>query len=53
MTYRFLEDVSRADVAFEVDSVHLEKVFEEAGLALSETQVKDLKSVKHILSRKS
>ncbi|MBS3051053.1 MAG: archease [Candidatus Aenigmarchaeota archaeon] len=46
MTYKYLEDVSIADVAFEATGRTLEEMFESAGLAVTNTMVKNLKSVK-------
>jgi len=47
MSYRYLEDVSIADVAFEAEGRTLEEMFCSAGLAVTNTMVKDLKSVKN------
>jgi len=46
MTYKYLEDVSIADVAFEAKGKTLDAMFESAGLAVTNVMVKDLKSVK-------
>lgn len=46
MSYKFLEDIAIADVAFEATGKTLEELFESAALAVTNTQVKDLKSVK-------
>src|SRR3989344_7698239 len=46
MAYKYLEDVSIADVAFEATGKTLEGMFESAGLAVTNVMVKDLKSVK-------
>lgn len=46
MPYKYLEDVSIADVAFEASGKTLGDMFESAGLAVTNTMVKDLKSVK-------
>ena len=46
MPYKFLEDIAIADVAFEASGKNLEELFESAGLAVTNTMVKDLKSVK-------
>lgn len=40
MPYKFLEDIATADIAFEVSSEDLNKLFEEAGFALSESMIK-------------
>ncbi|MBU5537508.1 MAG: archease [Candidatus Aenigmatarchaeota archaeon] len=47
MPYKFLEDVAIADVAFEATGKTLKELFESAALAITSTQVKDLKSVEH------
>lgn len=46
MSYKYLEDVSIADVAFEATGKTLDEMFESAGLAVTNVMVKDLKSVK-------
>lgn len=46
MHYMYLEDISIADVAFEATGKTLGEMFESAGLAVTNTMVKDLKSVK-------
>ena len=46
MPYKFLEDIAIADVAFEASGKNIEELFESAGLAVTNTMVKDLKSVK-------
>lgn len=46
MSYKYLEDVSIADVAFEASGATLSKMFESAGLAVTNVMVKNLKSVK-------
>lgn len=51
MPYKFLEDIAIADVAFEATGKTLEELFESAGLAVTNTQVKDLKSVKQKVSK--
>ena len=52
MPYKFLEDIAIADVAFEASGKTLEKLLESAGLAVTNTMVKDLKSVKHVVQKK-
>lgn len=52
MPYKFLEDIAIADVAFEATGKTLEELLESAGLAVTNTMVKDLKSVKHVVQRK-
>ena len=46
MSYKYLEDVSIADVAFEAAGMTLDEMFQSAGLAVTNTMVKDLKSVR-------
>ena len=46
MSYKFLEDIAIADVAFEATGSTLEEMFESAGLAVTNVMVKDLKTVK-------
>ena len=45
MSYKFLEDIAIADVAFEADGKTIESMFEQAGLALENTMVKELETV--------
>ena len=45
MPYRFVEDVSLADVAFEATGKTLEELFESAAIAVTHTMVRDVKSV--------
>lgn len=52
MPYKFLEDIAIADVAFEATGKTLEELFDSSALALENTQVKDLKSVKHKVEKK-
>ena len=47
MPYKFFEDIAIADVAFEATGKTEEKMFESAALAVTNTMVKDLKSVKN------
>jgi len=51
MPYKFLEDLAIADVAFEATGKTIEELFESAALAVINTQVKDLKSVKQRVSK--
>ena len=51
MPYRFLEDVAIADVAFEATGKTLKELFESSALAVTNTMVKDLKSVKQKVSK--
>lgn len=46
MTYKYLEDVSIADVSFVAEGKTLGEMFESAGLAVTNTMVKNLKAVK-------
>ncbi len=46
MPYKYLKDVSIADVAFVASGATLEEMFEFAGLATANVIVKDLKSVR-------
>ena len=46
MSYKFREDIAMADVAFEAEGKTLEELFEAAALAVTNTMVKELKSVK-------
>ena len=46
VSYKYLEDVSIADVAFEAKGKTLAGMFESAGLAVTNVMVKDLKVVK-------
>ncbi len=45
MSYRFLEDVAIADVAFEADGKTLVELFSNAALAVTNTMVKDVDTV--------
>lgn len=47
MPYKFFSDMAIADVAFEATGKTLEEMFESAALAVTDTMVKDLKSVRH------
>lgn len=51
MTYRFLENISLADVAFEAKGKTLDEMFVSAAEATTETMVKDLKTVKPKVKR--
>ena len=46
MPYRYIDDVSMADAAIEVNSDSLEGIFVDSGKALTNTMVDNLKSVK-------
>ena len=45
MSFKFIDGVSLADIAFEAKGKTLEGMFESAGNALMNTQVKDLKTI--------
>lgn len=51
MSYKFLEDVAIADVAFIATGKTEEEMFESAALAVTNTMVKDLKSVKNNVTK--
>lgn len=51
MPYKFLEDIAIADVAFEATGKTLKELLESSALAVTNTMVKDLKSVKHKVSK--
>ena len=51
MPYKFFEDIAIADVAFEATGRTEEKMFESAALAVTNTMVKDLKSVKNKVTK--
>ena len=46
MAYKFYDDVAIADVAYEATGKTLAEMMESAGLALTNTMVKDIKAVK-------
>ena len=48
MVYKFVDDVAIADVAFEASGKNLEAMLESAGLALTNTMVKDLKQISNM-----
>lgn len=52
MSYKFFSDIAIADVAFEATGKTLEEMFESAALAVTNTMVKDLKSVRHRVKKK-
>jgi len=45
MSYRFIEDVAIADVAFEASGRNLNELFEFCALAVSNTMIKNMKSI--------
>lgn len=51
MPYKFFEDVSLADVAFEATGKTIEEMFESAALAVTRTMVKDLRSVRRLVTK--
>ncbi len=51
MPYRFLEDVAIADVAFEARGKTLAELFTNAALAVTNTMVKDVKTVDRIVAK--
>ncbi len=46
MPYKFIEDVAIADVAFEATGKTIKELFESAGLAVTNTMVKKIDSIK-------
>ena len=46
MPYKYIDDISMADAAIEVNSESLEGIFVDSGKALTNTMVDDLKSIK-------
>ncbi len=51
MPYKFLEDISIADVAFEAEGKTLEELFKEAALAVTNTMVKDVRTIEQKTSK--
>lgn len=45
MSYKYLEDIALADVAFEATGKTLEEMFESAALATTSVMIKDLKTI--------
>ncbi len=45
MAYKFIDNLSMADIAFSADGVSLEELFESAALATTNVMVKDLKKI--------
>ncbi len=45
MAYKFVDDLSLADIAFSADGSSLEELFESAALATTNVMVKDLKKI--------
>ena len=52
MPFKFLENVSLADVAFEASGKTLEDLFSAAGLAVAATQIKNYKAIKPKVRKK-
>src|SRR3989338_3531941 len=52
MTYKFLEKISLADVAFEAKGKTLEDMLESAALAVTNTMIKDIKKITHKINKK-
>ena len=52
MSYKFLEGITTADVAFEASGRDLAGMFVSAGQAVAATQIKSLKSIKEKVKRK-
>ena len=52
MSYKFHDDISIADVAFEADGNTLEEVFVSSAEALTNTMVKDLKKIEQKIEKK-
>ena len=51
MSYRYLEGVTVADIAFEAEGTTLEEMFESAGLAVTNTMVNNLNEIKQTEKR--
>ncbi len=51
MPYKFLEDISIADVAFEAQGKTLEELFTEAALAVTNTMVEDVRTIEQRISK--
>ena len=52
MPYKFLEDLSIADTAFEATGSTLKEVFESAALATMNTMIRNLDSIEHKVTKK-
>lgn len=52
MSYKFLEGLTVADVAFEASGKNLVQLFQSAGLAVTNTMVKDLDSIEQKIKKK-
>ncbi len=51
MPYKFLEDISIADVAFEAEGETVEELFEGAALAVANTMVRDVRTIEQKTSK--
>jgi SHS2 domain-containing protein len=51
MPYKYIEDVTMADVAFVAEGPTLKEMFESAGLATTNVMVKDLKTVRKKITK--
>jgi len=51
MPYKFLEDTSMADVAFEAQGKTLDELFKEAALAVTNTMVEDVRTIEQKISK--
>src|SRR3990172_3926873 len=51
MPYKFLEDTSMADVAFEAQGKTLDELFKEAALAVTNTMVEDVRTIEQKTSK--
>ena len=52
MSYRFLDDIAIADVAFEATGKTLKELLESAALAVTNTMVKNLDAIEHKVEKK-
>ncbi len=52
MSYKFLEDIAIADVAFEATGKTLRELLESSALAVTNTMVKDLDSIEHKVEKR-
>ena len=52
MPYKFLEDISLADVAFEASGKNLEELFESSALATTNVMIKNLSAIKPKVKKK-
>lgn len=47
MSYKFLEEIAIADVAFEARGKNIGELFESSGFALTNTMIRDLRQIEH------